>query len=386
MLELIFDNKNKYAYAANQSTIDLLRNSHVGTFANDRLILSTEELLYALEVRGAKCTTTNGKKLSFGDVAKKFQKDKKFLARYFTYKDWKDKGLAIIAPTKLQFAKPAEIPIKRYPTGKINLRAYKLEGIFFPDDLITIAGDEEQGRKIYEDYWFGQYGTYKAIDHGMLNKLDIFETLFLIKHSVLKISNQDFKSIMEFAVKRRADFKKLFSVYCDWRDRNYIVKSGFKFGTHFRIYFPGAQPIKNDNWVHSRHVLHVFPRDAKLLISEWARAIRVAHSVRKTFILAIPGKSRRKNLNVDFLLYHRKGAEVEQPGKDQPKYAMLSFSEEEFIGGAELSALINEAKKLGCQAIIAIADRESSVTYYKAKMIELPGSSYEYYEIDWMQP
>ena len=133
-------------------------------------------------------------------------------------------------------------------------------------------------------------------------------------------------------------------------------------------------------------MIHVFPRDAKLLISEWARVIRVAHSVRKTFILAIPGKTRTKKLGIDFILYHRKGQEIENPSNAKPHLSMLSLSEEEYIGGAELSAIINEAKARRQELIIAIADRETAVTYYKVRRIELQGSDYEYYEIDWLQP
>src|SRR5208283_5057149 len=102
--------------------------------------------------------------------------------------------------------------------------------------------------------------------------------------------------------------------------------------------------VKNDKWVHSLHVIHVFPRDAKLLISEWSRAIRVAHSVRKTFILAIPGRSRKKNMNLDFVLYHRKHDGIEAPEENTPRFAMLSLSEDEYLGGSELSAILNEAK------------------------------------------
>ncbi len=384
MLELKFDSKDKVAYAADQSTTDILRNGFIGHKNNNRLELLTEELLYLIEVRGAKCTDENERQLGFNDIAGLFYNDKKFMARYFTYKDWRDKGLIITSPDAK--GSNTELQVKKYPAGKLDLSGYKMDGVFYSDDLLTIVDDSEQGRKIYEQYWFGQYGTYKAADHGMLNKLDIYETLFLIKKGVLKVNGFAFSSIMEKAVKRRKDFKKLYSVYEDWRDKGYIVKTGFKFGTHFRIYFPGAQPVKSENWMHSKHVVHVFPRDAKLLISEWARAIRVAHSVKKTFILAIPGKSRKKVLGVDFLLYHRKGNGIEQPGSSKPRYAMLSFGEDEFIGGAELSASISEAKSLGCQTIIAIADKETSVTYYKAKRIAPEGSGFEYYEIDWMQP
>jgi hypothetical protein len=36
--------------------------------------------------------------------------------------------------------------------------------------------------------------------------------------------------------------------------------------------------------------------------------------------------------------------------------------------------------------LMAIADRESSVTYYTIKRISLPKSEYEYFEIEWEQP
>ena len=225
------------------------------------------------------------------------------------------------------------------------------------------------------------------MERGRLNKLDIYETLFLIDRNVLKVENYTRKQISDTAEKRRPDFQKLYQVYADWRSRGYVIKTGFKFGTHFRVYFPGAKPMKEDSsWVHSMHVIHVFPRDAKLLISEWARVIRVAHSVRKTFILAIPGKSRRKKVAIDFVLYHRKGNGIETPEDSKPRFGMLSLSEEEYIGGSELSAIIKEAKEHRLELIIAIADRETAVTYYKVRGIELEGSDYEYYEIDWMQP
>ena len=89
---------------------------------------------------------------------------------------------------------------------------------------------------------------------------------------------------------------------------------------------------------------------------------------------------------MDFTLYHRKHDGIEIPGKDAPHFGMLSLGENEYIGGSELSAIINEANSKHMELIIAIADRETAVTYYRVKKIELPKSEYEYYEIDWMQP
>ena len=94
----------------------------------------------------------------------------------------------------------------------------------------------------------------------------------------------------------------------------------------------------------------------------------------------------RRRLAIDFVLYHRKGNGIETPSTGRPRFAMLSLSEEEYLGGSELSAIINDASEHKLELIIAIADRETAVTYYRVKRIELQGSEYEYYEIDWMQP
>jgi len=387
-LELKYDSSMRKAYPADQSTFDILKGGEFGEQKAGRLLLDPEEVLYLIDIRNASCTDKSDRRLTFNKYASMFSASKKLMARYFTYKDWRDRGLIAKGRSFLLGMKSdGQIPVKKYPTSKLKLKIGGLSGTFFPADMTAIIEDSAAGKELYEKYWIGQYGTYKVSDRGTLNKIDIFETMFLMDNGALEISNYSKAEIASLAAKWRPDFFKLYQIYADWRSKGYVVKTGFKFGTHFRIYFPGASPGKAEgNWQHSKHVVHVFPRDVKMLISEWARAIRVAHSVRKTFILAIPGKSRKKNLSIDFVLFHRKGGNIEKPGTDKPKYAMLSLSENEYIGGSELSAIINEAKQYRLELVIAIADRETAVTYYKARRIELPGSAYEYYEIDWIQP
>ncbi|MGC8538348.1 MAG: tRNA-intron lyase [Candidatus Micrarchaeia archaeon] len=382
MLSINFSN-GKFS-VEDQSTKDILKNGHFGKEINGILFLEPEEALYMMDVRNATCMS-NGKELSFNSYASKFSKKSKFIAKYLTYKDWRDRGL-IIKRLSYGFIPPQQNQMKRYPTTELKLPAYTMTGYFYSSDLLTIIEDKEKGREIYEQLWFGQYGSYKAADRGQLNKLDIYETLFLIDHHVLSLKNITKGGLVKAATARRHDFLKLYSVYKDWREKGYVLKTGFKFGTHFRIYFPGAQPIKNENWVHSKHVIHIFPKNSRLLISEWARAIRVAHSVRKTFILAIPGNLKEKKEEPDYILYHRKNKDIQTPEVDPPKYCMLSLSEEEYIGGRELAGALQAARNMKLDLVLAIADRETSVTYYKVKQIELPKSEYQYYEIDWMQP
>lgn len=295
MLSIIYDNKEERTYAQDQSTVDILKDGYFGSYGSGRLYLRPEEVLYLMDVRKTECKDLSGNVLTFNEMAMKLMRSKKLMARYFTYKDWRDRGL-IIKEGEFAAKQNTKTPIKRYPATQIKLDGYHLSGLFFPEDLTTIADDSEDSKTIYNELWFGQYGTYKLGDHGILNKLDVYETIFLMEYGRLKVSNYSKPEIFGIAYKRRSDFPKLYQVYEDWRSKGYVVKTGFKFGTHFRIYFPGAKPGRDDPaWVHSKHVIQVFPRDVKMLISEWARAIRVAHSVRKTFILAIPGKSRKKN-------------------------------------------------------------------------------------------
>ncbi len=385
MLSIRYDAKDG-VYATDQSTVDTLKDGNFGTFKDGKLYLEPEEALYIMDVRNTECESATGSNLTFNELATRLMRSRKLMARYFTYKDWRDRGL-IAKSAGFKAKQNTKTPIKRYPASQVSLNGYRLSGVFFPEDMTTIADESDDSKRIYNDLWFGQYGTYKLGEHGVLNKLDVYETVYLSDNNVLDVRNNKRNEIFSTASKRRSDFPKLYQVYSDWRSKGYVVKTGFKFGTHFRIYFPGAKPVRESPaWVHSKHVIHVFPRDVKLLISEWARAIRVAHSVRKTFILAIPGNSRKKRMQIDFLLYHRKGKGTENPKEDAPRYAMLSISEDEYIGGSELSAIINEAKQRKLELVIAIADRETAVTYYKVRRIELPRSEYEYYEIDWMQP
>ena len=383
MLEIIYDRKARAVFVKDQSTIDNLRRTSFGKFDSGILHLDPEEALYLIDVRNASCTDTLGNNVSFNEIAQALN-SKKFMARYFTFKDWRDRGLVIKYPNHESGSD--RTPIKKYPASNLNLKGISLDGVFFPEDLTVIIDDQKKGKDIYDRFWLGQYGTYKASERGILNKLDIYEAVFLMDKGKLHVEGFGKRDMVDAARKRRSDFMKLYEVYADWREKGYVVKTGFKFGTHFRIYFPGAKPIKDENWTHSRHVLHVFPQDQKLLTSEWSRVIRVAHSVRKTFILAIPGKSRKKNEKVDFVLYHRKGGNSESPDSGSPSYAMLSLTESSYIGGAELSSMIRESKSKKLELVVAIADRETSVTYYKIKRIDLPVSEYEYYEIDWMQP
>jgi len=395
-VKIEFDPKKKSLKVSEPESVSSLVNGYYGYMKKGTIHLFPEEALYLMDIRNARCHDSALNEYRFNQVAAYFE-SKKQMARYFTYKDWRDRGLIARQVSEI-CEKYGRSSVKKYPHGALQLDRYALQGRFYPDDLWAIIDDEAMGKELYERYWFGQFGSYKAEQRGKLSKLDIYETLFLMKHANMHIENASEEQVIRAAKRQHKYFLRLYDVYEDWRLHGFVLKTGFKFGTHFRLYMPGASPVREgDEWIHSKHVIHCFPRESKLLISEWARAIRVAHSVKKTFVLAIPGEKKRNakkskedespfRTTLDFLLYHRMQGGIENPKTGKPKYLMLSLSEEEYIGGEELADAIEQCKRIGLELLLAICDRETSVTYYQVKRIEVPGSKYEYYEIEWVQP
>ncbi len=375
------------AVVGDQSSVSILKKSFYGKPEGAVLFLEPEEVMYLVDIRNSVCYNESGSVMAFNQIAKRYKSMiPRIITRYYAYKDWRDRGLVIkhIKDNK----KYNRAPIHEYPSPGFDVPKYDAKGTYYWEDNLTIVDDNETALKMYKENWFGQYATYKAIQQGQFGKLDIYETIFLTKHEALKLDNvESIEDIFENVKTTNPFFRSIYNVYEDWRLRGYVVKTGFKFGTHFRIYFPGASPaLDNDEWIHSKHLLHVFPRKMELLAAELSRAIRVAHSVRKTFILAIPGEGEVESIQPDFILYHRRKGVNESPKTGNPSYLMLTMHEEEKISGEYLAGAIKYAADKGLNLLLAIVDRETSVTYYRVKRIELKNSRYEYYEIEWMQP
>ncbi|MDT7858745.1 MAG: tRNA-intron lyase [Candidatus Aenigmarchaeota archaeon] len=370
-----------------------LEESFIGEVKGNKIYLHPIEVFYLANIRKASVFEGN-KEVSLSTIFQRFYSNH-FFVRYNVFRDWKDRGLFITFPERITMKNFGKSPIKKYPSNKISLQI-NFQIFFMREECYSLAFGRE-ARKFFEDYWFGQWGVYKNIERGNCLTLDAIETLYLSKKGVEVIdvsSNKkmSFEEVLKEVEQRIPFASRMLEVYEDWRDKGFILKTGFKFGTHFRIYFPGAKPVgTKKEWQHSKHVIHVFPKEISMPMSEWSRAIRVAHSVRKTFIMAIPGMKKEDYLKertpIDFVAWHRKaGNQVEKPKKDDPSFLIISLNEDESLSGKMLASALDRADELGLRLLIAINDRETSVTYYLANRIELPGSEHKYYEIEWFTP
>jgi len=96
---------------------------------------------------------------------------------------------------------------------------------------------------------------------------------------------------------RRLDprFAERLAAYRDLRGRRLVVKTGFKYGAHFRAY------PRNPENAHARYLIQALPQGHVSTWPEVAGAVRVAQGVRKEFLVA----SVDPRQNVRFLSLER---------------------------------------------------------------------------------
>lgn len=92
-------------------------------------------------------------------------------------------------------------------------------------------------------------------------------------------ARMDFSQFVKHASAVDECFSAKFAVYEDLRERGLIPKTGFKFGSHFRVYEASCDK-------HSAFLVHVLPAEHTFSTHELARAVRLAHGVRKRMLFA----------------------------------------------------------------------------------------------------
>jgi len=125
--------------------------------------------------------------------------------------------------------------------------------------------------------------------------LDLIEGLYLLECKKISIFKDKKKitidMMTEICKKEVHDFDKKYLVYKNFRDKGYIINPGIKFGCDFAVYEKGP------GIDHAPFLIQVYNRSDTISSTAIVLAGRLATSVHKQFILAIPkGKDK-----VDFL-------------------------------------------------------------------------------------
>jgi tRNA-intron endonuclease len=127
--------------------------------------------------------------------------------------------------------------------------------------------------------------------------LDLIEGCYLVEKNKLEVFHMDgkrvpFAKIKKICKEQYTDFDTNYLVYHDLRDKGYIVTPGIKFGCDFAVYEQGP------GIDHAPYLVQVFRATDELAATGIVLAGRLATTVKKQYILAIP---KVKQKEVDFV-------------------------------------------------------------------------------------
>ena len=125
----------------------------------------------------------------------------------------------------------------------------------------------------------------RAFGEGSI-QISLTEAAYLAEKGATILKNGrkiSIKAFFRHAKKIQPDIEMRFNVYKHLWQRGLIPKTGYKFGSHFRVY------RENPDKGHAPYLVHVLPIDYVSTWTEISRAIRLAHSVRKQMVFACVG-------------------------------------------------------------------------------------------------
>jgi tRNA-intron endonuclease len=154
----------------------------------------------------------------------------------------------------------------------------------------------EDSRRLYGSGYYGKpigVPKPKGTEFDAPLVLDLIEGCYLAEKGRLKILQMDGRSvalgeIKKMCKKQYVDFDAKYLVFQDLRDRGYVVSPGIKFGCDFAVYErgPGID--------HAPYLVQVFRATDEMSATGVVLAGRLATTVKKQFILAIPKVTERK--------------------------------------------------------------------------------------------
>jgi tRNA-intron endonuclease len=161
--------------------------------------------------------------------------------------------------------------------GKAELIKEKVKGFLAGDRVLTGSKD------IFERFFYGS-------EKDGLVALSILEALYLGQKGILEIE----KDLKEVAERIERDFEERYELYRDLKEKGLVVKTGFKFGSDFRVY---DEITDVSQLPHSKYL--VSNVKGELSLPEISRAVRLANSVRKKMVFSFKSNGSRKYLILD---------------------------------------------------------------------------------------
>lgn len=147
-------------------------------------------------------------------------------------------------------------------------------------DRVFVFGEEDYG-VLTEIGFFGK-------DIGGAVQLSFIESCYLSEKGILNVRKNDGKAVSAEEMRSFTDDEKIdlslrMTAYYDLRSRGLVVKTGFKYGTHFRVY------ERSPDECHARYLVHAVQASDVTIWPEISRTVRLSGGVKKDILFCRVG-------------------------------------------------------------------------------------------------
>ncbi|MCS7096218.1 MAG: tRNA-intron lyase [Candidatus Bathyarchaeota archaeon] len=154
-----------------------------------------------------------------------------------------------------------------------------------------VVWNPREGSELYKTGFYGKplgIPKPKVPEFNVPLILDLMEGVYLAEKGIVEVYERpngkkvSLKKLLHKARKLYEEFDEKYAVYRDLREDGFIVTPGIKFGCDFAVYKygPGLE--------HAPYMVSVKKSTSEISATEIVKAGRLATTVRKRFIVAVP--------------------------------------------------------------------------------------------------
>ncbi|MFP3984706.1 MAG: tRNA-intron lyase [Candidatus Bathyarchaeia archaeon] len=166
-----------------------------------------------------------------------------------------------------------------------------------------VVWNPKQSAELYKMGYYGKplgIPKPKIVQFNVPLVLDLMEGLYLVEKKIIEVweGTEEMKvglrKLRQRARKLYEEFDLKYAVYCDLRDNGFIVTPGIKYGCDFAVYKhgPGLE--------HAPYMVSVKKGEEEITATEIVKAGRLATTVHKRFIVAIPDLEAKR---IQYLIF-----------------------------------------------------------------------------------
>jgi tRNA-intron endonuclease len=160
-----------------------------------------------------------------------------------------------------------------------------------------VVWDPKEGSELYRNGFYGKplgIAKPKIPEFNVPLILDLMEGLYLLEEGKITVfegperKKVGTRKLNQLAKRLYEEFDEKYTVYRDLRDNDLVVTPGIKFGCDFAVYKygPGME--------HAPYMVSVKKTESNMTATEIVKAGRLATTVRKRFIIAVPDRTKGK--------------------------------------------------------------------------------------------